>query len=139
MPSLAGSGAIFTTGLLAVATAGAAYVLFVAQRVAIPNAHHISRTHTVPESFTQSTSIRRLVNPRGHQAAGDTHAITLELPPGGRDVPDRVLLSRFIRSVFGGLVLGPERVGLRALGRLIVDFPRKSCNDQCHPSTGPHR
>ncbi|KAK2608865.1 hypothetical protein QQS21_002578 [Conoideocrella luteorostrata] len=125
--ALLGGAFILTLG-------GGIYTVALYKRLRLINAAHPIQIHTrdtASESFRNSPTIRRLVNPRGHTAWEDARTVTLRIPKGCEGPSEEVLLSAFVRAFFGGLVFAPERLTLQFLRRPIVVF------DGLAPNTTP--
>ena len=113
---------ILATSLVAVVTAGGAYAFTVQRRVSLVDPKLITRFESIPESFEKSRSVSEVVNARKHTYKCDSRYITLDIPAQHHDVPDEVLLAKFIRGYFGGAVIGPERMTLQTVGLNLVHF-----------------
>lgn len=78
----------------------------------------IIASRSIPDSLRQSWTVKELINRNNHPAVMDSQYT--ELAARFREVPDKVLLARFLRGFFGGYVFGPERVALQAVGIDLV-------------------
>lgn len=78
----------------------------------------IIASRSIPDSLRQSWTVKELINMNNHPAVMDSQYT--ELAARFREVPDTVLLARFLRGFFGGYVFGPERVALQAAGIDLV-------------------
>lgn len=81
----------------------------------------ITRSTTIPSTFEKSKSVSEIVNFKDHVHHSDWRYITLDIP-AQHDVPDEVLLAKFVKGFFGGAVLRPERLTLQMLGIELVHF-----------------
>ncbi|KJK74753.1 hypothetical protein H634G_10065 [Metarhizium anisopliae BRIP 53293] len=105
-----------------VALSGTAYSITIYRRLSITSHSLIKSTESVSESFRKSATIRSLVNPRGHSAEEDSRSIALAVPDGVKLPSEELILSRFLRGVFGGPVFLLERIGLQLLRKQLVVF-----------------
>ncbi|KAM0295744.1 hypothetical protein ACHAO9_000828 [Fusarium lateritium] len=115
---------ILATSLVAVVTTAGVYGFTVRKRISIVDRNLITRSTTIPSSFEKSKSVSEIVNFRKHEQLADWRLITLDIPAQHHDVPDEVLLAKFVKGFFGGPVLGPERLTLQMLGIKLVYFSR---------------
>ncbi|KAM5354046.1 hypothetical protein ACJ41O_000696 [Fusarium nematophilum] len=120
------SGKILATSLVAAVTAGGAYSFMIHRRISLADRRQITRFDDIPESFEGSRSVSEIVNAGKHTRMADSRFISIDIPTQHRHVSDEVLLAKFTRGYFGGLVIGPERVALQTLGLNLVHFTRAS-------------
>jgi hypothetical protein len=113
---------ILATSLVAIVTTAGVYGFTVQKRVSIVDRNLIARSNTIPSTFEKSKSVSEIVNFRKHVHHSDWRFITLDIPAQHRDVPDQVLLAKFVKGFFGGAVLRPERLTLQMLGIKLVHF-----------------
>ncbi|KAF4962356.1 hypothetical protein FSARC_9564 [Fusarium sarcochroum] len=111
-----------------VVTAGGVYGFTVQRRVSLVDPKLITRFETIPETFEKSRSVSEVVNARKHMYNSDSRYFTLDIPAQHCDVPDEVLLAKFIRGYFGGAVIGPERMTLQTVGLNLVHFSKAASN-----------
>lgn len=111
-----------TTTLIAAGTAGGVYAACVAQRIISVDSRRITRARATTAEFHDSTAIRHLANPRQHQSVADTRSAVIDIPSRHQDISDEELLARSIKAFYGGLVLGPERALLKAVGARLARF-----------------
>ncbi|KAH6968930.1 hypothetical protein DER45DRAFT_548043 [Fusarium avenaceum] len=114
---------ILATSLVAVVTTAGVYGFTVRKRVSIVDRNLITRSTTIPSTFEKSKSVSEIVNFKDHVHHSDWRYITLDIP-AQHDVPDEVLLAKFVKGFFGGAVLRPERLTLQMLGIKLVHFSR---------------
>ncbi|KAF5678354.1 hypothetical protein FHETE_1328 [Fusarium heterosporum] len=115
---------ILATSVVAAVTTAGVYGFTVRKRVSIVDRNSITRSQTVPSTFEQSKSVGEIVNAKKHMHHSDWRFITLDIPAQHRDVPDEVLLAKFVKGFFGGAVLRPERLTLQTLGIKLVSFSK---------------
>ncbi|KPM34800.1 hypothetical protein AK830_g11771 [Neonectria ditissima] len=116
------SSRVIASSVLAALAAGGTYGFLVHRRISATDASKITIFDTTPDSFQQSLSVSEIVNARKHQQVEDSRFITLEIPPQHQHITDEVLLARFAKGYFGGLVLSPERILLKAIGLNLTKF-----------------
>ncbi|WZH43346.1 uncharacterized protein QYS62_004350 [Fusarium acuminatum] len=114
---------ILATSLVAIVTTAGVYGFTVRKRVSIVDRNLITRSTTIPSTFEKSKSVSEIVNFKKHVHHSDWRFITLDIP-AQHDVPDEVLLAKFVKGFFGGAVLRPERLTLQMLGIKLVHFSR---------------
>lgn len=122
---------ILTTSFVAAVTAGGIYSFTVSQRVSLVDKNLITRSTHIPENFRSSRSAGEIVNARKHVYHSDWRWITLDIPAEHHDIPDEILLAKFVKGFFGGAVIRPERWALQVAGLDLVRFSSKyllSCN-----------
>ncbi|KAI9163635.1 hypothetical protein HJFPF1_05257 [Paramyrothecium foliicola] len=108
------------TGSVAfVTTAITTYASVVYSRTSAIKKRQIIVLDSAPNSFNESNTMRKLVNPRHHETWSDTHLATLELSCH-QHITDEALLSRVIKEFYSGWVFAPERWILRLLGKQLV-------------------
>jgi hypothetical protein len=112
---------ILATSLVAIVTTAGVYGFTVRKRVSIVDRNLITRSTTIPSTFEKSKSVSEIVNFKKHVHYSDWRFITLDIP-AQHDVPDEVLLAKFVKGFFGGAVLRPERLTLQMLGIKLVHF-----------------
>lgn len=124
---------VFLTSLAATT----AYAAYTSTRLYRPSPSQgldpiVFSTH-IPDSFTKSKTVTKIVNPRGFKSWNDSRSVTLRLPPNSKGWSDEQVLARFTTGFFGGWVFGPERVALNVAGfqRKLVNFPLQGT---CFPS-----
>lgn len=115
---------IATSVFVGVAAVGT-WALIVHRQITIAETKHITVSTDISSAFKDSTTIKSLVNPRGHQSMRDSHHMRLKLPPHLRDVSDEAILARFTKGFFGGWTLTPERTALRLMGKRFVSYASK--------------
>lgn len=76
----------------------------------------ITTVDGAPDSLHASTTVRNLVNPRGHVSTADGLFIDVDIPEKAQKLSDEALLAAFVRGFFGGKVFAMER-GLLGLFR----------------------
>jgi hypothetical protein len=113
---------ILATSVVAIVTTAGVYGFTVRKRVSIVDKNLITRSNTIPSTFEKSKSVSEIVNFRKHVHHSDWRFITLDIPAQHHDVPDEVLLAKFVKGFFGGAVLRPERLTLQMLGIKLVHF-----------------
>ena len=123
--------------LLTSLAATIAYIAYTSTRLYRPSPsaglHPITTVDHIPSSFAQSTTVTKLINPKGCRSLDDSRSVTLRLPQGAQRCSEEQVLARFTRGFFGGLVFGPERLALNVVAglqrRKLVDFPLKGLSD----------
>ena len=118
-----------TSFILTSLAATTAYASYTSTRLYRPSSTRgrdpIITTTRIPASFAKSSTVTRIINPKGFRSWDDSRSVTLRLPPSAKDWSDEQVLARFTRGFFGGWVFGPERVALNVAGlqRKLVNFP----------------
>ncbi|KAM0326995.1 hypothetical protein ACHAQA_006116 [Verticillium albo-atrum] len=111
----------------------AKHALQVYSRMAAAPRRSITEVDVNPESFLQSDTMTRLVNPRNHIALHDCRHIDVHIPEGAQDIGDEAILAAFMRGFFGGKVFAPERALLKMAGRELVNYPSLKKNESNAP------
>lgn len=97
---------------LVFAGVGGAYALRLRDRLGQTNPRHIQSSVAVSESLKDSSTVRRLVNPRSHSSKGDSHSIILSICSRRNVASEKDLLSAFVTGFFSGPVFLPESMAL---------------------------
>ena len=92
-------------------------------RVSAVSGNRIVTSTEVAGSLRESTTVRKLVNPRDSIMTGDCQSIDLDVSPKASRIKDEALLAAFTRGFFGGNVFGPERLALRVARPALLNFP----------------
>ena len=114
---------VATISTALITTAMTTYALIVYNRVSKIDAKHITAFNDVPDSFRDSATMRKIINPKHHSTVSDTRFMTLDIPASQRHISDEALLARFIKEFYTGWVFAPERWLLRLLRKDLVGFP----------------
>ncbi|ROT34469.1 hypothetical protein SODALDRAFT_353789 [Sodiomyces alkalinus F11] len=99
-----------------------AYIWAVFRSVSAINGEHMQTSTVVPSSLIRSTTVRRLVNPRGHMMVFCSFAYTFELRGPQVIVSDEAVLARFVRGFFFGPVLAVERTFIKMFVPALTRF-----------------
>ncbi|KAL6788812.1 hypothetical protein J3E68DRAFT_444540 [Trichoderma sp. SZMC 28012] len=91
---------------------GGAYALRLRDSLRQTNPRHIQSSVAVSESLVDSSTVRRLVNPRSHVSKGDSHSIILSMCSRKNVASEKDLLSTFVTGFFSGPVFLPESIAL---------------------------
>lgn len=110
-----------TASLFTAVAAGGTYGLMIRQKLKPIDPKTIPTSRGPPLVLCESKSYG-IINPRRHTPVGDSRYITLQIPSHLKDASDEVLLSKFVRGYFGGLVIGPERLILGTLRFKFTQF-----------------
>ncbi|CAM1509759.1 Fc.00g000940.m01.CDS01 [Cosmosporella sp. VM-42] len=113
---------ILATSVLVTVTAAGTYGFAVSRRIAPADRKQITIFDDIPHSLKQSNTVKNIVNARNHEAMADSRFITINIPARLREVSDEVLLAKFVKGFFGGLVIAPERIALQTVKMDLVHF-----------------
>ena len=119
------SSKLVASSVFAALAAGGTYGFLVHRRISATDPKKITIFDTTHDSFQKSLSVSEIVNAKKHHQMEDSRFITLEIPPQHQNITDEVLLARFIKGYFGGLVLTPERILLKTIGLNLTTFTSK--------------
>ncbi|KAH7000469.1 hypothetical protein EDB80DRAFT_724019 [Ilyonectria destructans] len=118
------SGKIITSSVCAALVVGGTYGYFVHRRIRTTDPKKITTFDTIPDSLQQSLSVTEIVNAKQHHQMADSRFITIEIPPEHQNMTDEVLLARFTKGFFGGLVIAPERIALQIFRPKFLNFSK---------------
>lgn len=111
---------IFT--LLTAPTLALTWVTAVANEAEVFQNRHIRFKNNVPTNFSESKTIRQLVNPRNFSRTADSYSQTIDLPVYSADIPSEALLACFLRGFFGSWTFMPEAIALRTIQPNLGEF-----------------
>lgn len=111
---------IFT--LLTAPTLMLTWATAVADEVEVFQNRHIRFKNNVPTNFSESKTIRQLVNPRNFPRTADSYSQTIDLPALSADFPSEALLAYFLRGFFGSWTFMPEAIALRLVKPNLGEF-----------------
>ena len=114
---------VATISTAVVTTAMTTYALIVYNRVSKIDSKRITAFKDVHDSFRDSDTMRKIINPKHHTTVSDTRFMTLDIPASQRHASDEALLARFIKEFYTGWVFTPERWLLKLLRKDLVGFP----------------
>ncbi|KAH7140913.1 hypothetical protein EDB81DRAFT_724228 [Dactylonectria macrodidyma] len=118
------SGKIIASSVVAALTVGGTYAFFVHRRIKATDPKKITTSTNIPESLQKSRAVTEIVNAKKHPQMEDSRFITIEIPPEHQDATDEVLLARFAKGFFGGLVIAPERIFLWTFRPRFLNFSK---------------
>ncbi|KAH0493345.1 hypothetical protein TgHK011_000019 [Trichoderma gracile] len=107
---------------LVLASVGGTYALRVRNRLRQTDPGQIQSSLKLSDSFSNSHTIRSLVNPRNHLTKGDSHSIVLTLWSKHGAPSEEDVLSAFLKGFFAGPVFLPEGIALSLFSVLKVSY-----------------
>lgn len=113
-----------TSAVLSIAAVGA-YGFAVNRRISLVDQRQVTSFDTLQDSLLRSISLQKIVNSKNHPSMSDGQHTIIDIPPQLQDVSDEVLLAKFTRGFYCGLVLGPERVALKTFKAKLTFLPSK--------------
>ena len=109
------------------------YTAAVASEVSTSRYRQIRFKDGVTQDFSQSKTIRRLVNPRSFGRTADCYEQTIKLPTRlAESFPSEILLASLVRGFFGSWIFWPEGLGLRIVPVDVGEFSGEFLGGMLH-------